>query len=477
MTSGPGAVAAGSTTWADEALASARPAVYWSDKDPSPPTRPALAGSATADLVIVGGGFTGLWAALQAAERDPGRSIVVLESATIGFGASSRNGGFADSSLTHGLGNGVAHWPDESAELVRLGRENLTGLAADIERLGIDCDLTRSGELTLADAPWQAAELRRDVELNRAHGIPAEYLDAATTREHLRSERFVAALWRPDDVVLVDPARLAVGLRSAVEAAGVTVHEGSPVLGVDADGKHLSVRTADGSVRAERVLLATNAYRGPVRGTRRWIVPVYDHVLMTEPLSTEQLASVGWSRRQGASDAANRFHYFRLTADDRILWGGFEPTYHWNNGVDPTHDQHEEVHRLIAGHFFATFPQLEGLRFTHRWGGPIGTTSRFNAMWGSEHYGRLVWVGGYTGLGVAATRFASATALDLLDGLDTERTVLEMVRTAPVPFPPEPLRSVGIALTKRAVRHADEHDGKTGLWLRTLDRFGVGFDF
>ena len=463
--------------WSVEALASARPAVYWSDKDPAPPARPPLEGPSRADLVVVGGGFTGLWAALQAAERDPGRTITVLESDAVGFGASSRNGGFADSSLTHGLGNGVAHWPDEVGELVRQGRANLAGLAADVERLAIACDLTRSGELTLADAAWQADELRHDVALHRDHDIPAQLLDAATAQEHLRSERFVAAMWRPDDVVLVDPARLVLGLRRAAEEAGVTVHEGSPVQAVEPDGRGLAVRTAAGGVRAERVLVATNAYRGPVRRTRRWIVPVYDHVLMTEPLSAEQRASIGWSRRQGASDAANRFHYFRLTADDRILWGGFEPTYHWNNGVDPVHDQHDGVHRLIAGHFFATFPQLEGLRFTHRWGGPIGTTSRFSATWGQEHDGRLVWVGGYTGLGVAATRFASAAALDLLDGLATERTALEMVRRPPVPFPPEPLRSVGIAVTKRAVRHADEHDGRAGRWLRTLDRFGVGFDF
>jgi glycine/D-amino acid oxidase-like deaminating enzyme len=463
--------------WAAVALSGARPAVFWTDRRPAAPAGPPLKGTAGADLVIVGGGFTGLWAALAAVERSPGRRVVLLEAETVGFGASGRNGGFADSSLTHGLGNGVAHWPDEIADLVRIGRENLSGLVADVGRLGIDGDLTPSGELSLADAPWQAAELAEAVDLHHEHGLAAEYLDAAAVQGHLRSPRFVAGMYRPDDVVLVDPARLALGLRDAVEAAGVTVHDDSPVRAIDDDGQALVVRSDAGRVQADRVLVATNAYRGPVPRTRRWIVPVYDHVLMTEPLSGDQLASVGWSGREGASDAANRFHYFRLTDDDRVLWGGFEPTYHRGNGLDPAHDQDDDMHALLARHFFETFPQLEGVRFSHRWGGPIGTTSRFSATWGSKHDGRLVWVGGYTGLGVAASRFGAATALDLVDGLSTERTGLEMVQRRPVPFPPEPLRSVAIAVTQRAVRRADERDGRQGLWLRTLDRFGVGLDF
>ena len=463
--------------WATEALAGARPATYWSDVLPASEPRPGVTGEVDVDLAIVGGGFTGLWAALQALARDPDRRVAVVEAEVVGFGASSRNGGFADSSLTHGLANGASRWPDEIGELVRLGRENLAGLVDDVSRLGIDADLTPSGELTLADAAWQANELAADVERHRAHGIDARLLDADATRKHLRSPRFVAAMWRPDDVVLVDPARLVTGLARAAEAAGATVAERSPVRAIEPDGARLRVRTDRGWIRADRVLVATNAYRGPIRRTRRWIVPVYDHALMTEPLTSAQLAEIGWERRQGASDAANRFHYFRLTADDRILWGGFEPTYHPGNGVDRAHDQSDEVHALLARNFFATFPPLEGVRFTHRWGGPIGTTSRFSATWGSAHDGRLVWVGGYTGLGVAATRFAAATALDLLAGAETERTALEMVRRPPVPFPPEPLRALGIAVTKRAVRRADERDGRAGWWLRTLDRFGMGFDF
>jgi glycine/D-amino acid oxidase-like deaminating enzyme len=238
----------------------------------------------------------------------------------------------------------------------------------------------------------------------------------------------------------------------------------------------LEVVTPGGTIRSERVLMATNAYPGPVRRPRRYVIPVYDHVLMTEPLSTEQLASIGWEESEGIGDVSNQFHYYRLSEDDRILWGGYDATYHFNNGLDPQHDQSDHTHGMLAEHFFETFPQLEGLRFTHRWGGPIATTTHFSATWGTAHEGRLVWVAGYTGLGVGASRFGARVALDLVFGQSTELTELEMVRTKPFPFPPEPLRWAAIELTRSAIQRADRRRGKRGPWLGLLDRFGVGFD-
>jgi glycine/D-amino acid oxidase-like deaminating enzyme len=234
--------------------------------------------------------------------------------------------------------------------------------------------------------------------------------------------------------------------------------------------------TPDGVVRSERVVIATNAYPGPVRHPRRYVIPVYDHVLMTEPLSSEQLASIGWKDRDGIGDVSNQFHYYRLSEDDRILWGGYDATYHFNNGLEPQHDQSDQTHGMLAEHFFETFPQLEGVRFSHRWGGPIGTTTRFTATWGIAHDGRLAWVAGYTGLGVGASRFGARVALDLVYGQTTERTELEMVRKKPFPFPPEPLRWAGVEMTRSALQRADGREGKRGLWLDLLDRFGVGFD-
>ncbi len=303
-----------------------------------------------------------------------------------------------------------------------------------------------------------------------------ELLDAAEMQARVHSPTYLGGLIRHNDSSLVDPARLCWGLRAAAEKLGAAVHEHSPVTAVTVHGSALEVVTPGGTIRSDRVLMATNAYPGPVRRPRRYVIPVYDHVLMTEPLSTKQLASIGWEESEGISDVSNQFHYYRLSEDDRILWGGYDATYHFNNGLDPQHDQSDHTHGMLAEHFFETFPQLEGLRFTHRWGGPIATTTHFSATWGTAHEGRLAWVAGYTGLGVGASRFGARVALDLVFGQTTERTDLEMVRTKPFPFPPEPVRWAAVELTRSAMQRADRRQGKRGLWLGLLDRFGVGFD-
>lgn len=202
---------------------------------------------------------------------------------------------------------------------------------------------------------------------------------------------------------------------------------------------------------------------------------MYDYALMTEPLTDEQLASVGWHNRQGFSDVANQFHYVRLSADNRILWGGYDAVYHYRGRVRAEHDQRPETFATLARHFFRTFPQLEGLRFTHAWGGAIDTCSRFSAFFDTTHRDRVAFAAGFTGLGVGATRFGAEVMLDLLAGERTERTRLEMVRRKPLPFPPEPLRWAGIQATTWSLARADENFGRRNLWLKTLDRIGLGF--
>jgi glycine/D-amino acid oxidase-like deaminating enzyme len=198
-------------------------------------------------------------------------------------------------------------------------------------------------------------------------------------------------------------------------------------------------------------------------------------VLATEPLTAEQLAAVGWTGRQGISDSGNRFHYYRLTADDRILWGGYDAIYHFGRRIAPALDDRRATHRLLAGQFYETFPQLRGVRFSHRWGGVIDTCTRFCAFFGTAMRGRAAYAMGFTGLGVGASRFAADVMLDLLDGARTERTRLRMVRRRPLPFPPEPLAFIGIQLTRWSLARADV-TGRRNAWLRTLDRLGLGFD-
>ena len=435
----------------------------------------ALTADTRCDLLVIGGGFSGLWTALLAKQRNPQRDVVLIEAGRIADGASGRNGGFVSPSLTHGTANGADRWPGEMAELVRLGHENLAGIEETVRAFGIDCGFRRADEITVAVEDHQVLDLRRAAELAGQLGEPVKVLDAAAIRALINSESYLGAMVEPG-IALVDPARLAWGLLEACRSTGVRVFEGTPIAGLSRDGAKMSASTGTARVTATWVALATNAYPPLLRRVSRYVVPVYDYVLMTEPLTAEQWAAIGWSGREGLSDAGNQFHYYRPTDDGRILWGGYDAIYHRGNGFEPEYDVDHEAFARLAQHFFQTFPVLEGLSFTHGWGGAIDTCSRFSPFWGTAHGGRTAYVAGYTGLGVGSSRFGAAVMLDLLDGLATERTSLEMVRRRPIPFPPEPVRSIGINWTTRALAKADREAGRRNLWLRTLDRLGLGFD-
>jgi glycine/D-amino acid oxidase-like deaminating enzyme len=472
--------------------AEARP--FWLAELPAREPCPSLQGAAEADLCIVGGGFTGLWAALHAKADDPGRDVVLLEAGTIGCGASGRNGGFVIGSLTHGLENGLARFGDEIELLERLGRENLAGLVADLGRHGIDCDLEMTGELTPSVAAYQDGWAAETAELYGRFGYEVEvFSDAAAMRAEVDSPLYRGGAWVKDVGGVLDPAKLALGLYEAARRAGVRVFERTRVKAIEeeraragsgaggrvASGSHggpVAIRTPAGTLTARRVVVGTSAYPSPVRGVGRYIAPVYDYALMSEPLAPAQLRAIGWQRRQGIGDAGNRFHYYRLSADDRILWGGFDAVYRYGGPVRPDLDDDDATFARLVQNFRVTFPQLEGLRFTHRWGGAIDTCSRFSVFFGTALGGRVAYATGYTGLGVASTRFGARVALDLVDGRETEATRSRYVRRKPLPFPPEPLRTAVIQLTRNRLAAADRRDGRRGIWLGLLDRLGLGFD-
>jgi glycine/D-amino acid oxidase-like deaminating enzyme len=460
------------------ALADAEPTTYWLDDPRRPDAAAPLDAPASADLVVVGGGYLGLWTALLAVTREPGRDVLLLEADTCGHAASGRNGGFCEASLTHGFGNGLSRWPDELGELLRFGRENLDAIERAVAEHGIDCDLLRSGTLSVATEERQLEDLREELLAAEANGHRLTLLDEDQLRDRVRSPIFLGALHDPD-AAIVEPARLAWGLREACLRLGVRIAEGTRVRDVRAAGTGGGVElfTDRGHrVLARRAMLATNAARPLLRRLRLMTVPVYDYALMTEPLSPAQRESVGWHGREGISDRTNRFHYFRTTRDGRILWGGYDAIYHYGSRQRPSFEQRPATFDVLAENFFAAFPQLEGLRFTHRWGGVIDTCTRFTAFHGTAYGGRVAYALGFTGLGVGATRFAAEVALDQLAGLDTERTRLRMVRERPVPFPPEPIRWAGIRATTWSLARADRNEGRENLWLRTMDRLGLGFD-
>lgn len=458
----------------ENSLAGTAHSVFWIDDLPSElrPDRPALHGTRSADLVIVGGGYTGLWTALLATERMPQARVVLLEANRVGWAASGRNGGFCEASLTHGYDNGMARWPDEMPLIERLGMENLDAIEAAEAQYGMDFQFERTGQLAPATEPHQVEWL-----VEAADAVEdAVFLDQDAMQASVHSPTYLAGLWEKHSCGMVHPALLAAELARVAEERGVEIFERSRVSGLDTSGGGVVVTTADGSVRAGRAVLATNVFPSLLKRNRLMTVPVYDYVLMTEPLSDEQLESIGWKDRQGIGDLANQFHYYRLSRDNRILFGGYDAIYHYGRKVRPEYENRPESWRRLASHFFTTFPQLEGLRFTHQWAGAIDTSTQFTAFFGTARNRRVAYAAGFTGLGVGSTRFAGEVMLDLLDGVQNERTALEMVRKRPLPFPPEPAAAIGINATRWSLDRADHNEGRRNLLLKTLDALGLGFD-
>jgi glycine/D-amino acid oxidase-like deaminating enzyme len=389
----------------------------------------------------------------------------------VGWAASGRNGGFCAASLTHGEENGRTRWPTEYATLERLGNENLSAIGETIDASDMRVDFERTGELSVAVEPHQVDWLEE-----AAAAGSGTFLTGDEVRAEVDSPTYLAGLLG-EETALLHPAKMVDELARVAADLGVELFEDSHVLSIDAPERSgpVTLRLASGTVRAPRVALGTNAFPALVRRYRSSTVPVYDYAVMTEPLSSAQLASIGWANRQGIDDAANQFHYYRLSADNRILFGGYDAIYRGKQ-VKGAHEHRPATYRRLVSHLLTTFPQLEGIGITHQWAGAIDTSTRFCAFYGLARQGRVAHAAGFTGLGVGATRFAADVLLDLLDGEETERTQLEMVRRKPAPFPPEPLAVLGIQATRWSLDRADHRQGRRNAWLRTLDRFGLGFD-
>ncbi|MDR2999367.1 MAG: FAD-binding oxidoreductase [Microbacterium sp.] len=453
-------------TVVDHALHDTAFAVFWLD-DVHRTEHPRLTATIDADLAIVGGGYTGLWTAIRAKERDPQRRVVLIEASRVAWAATGRNGGFCEASLTHGHENGLSRWPDEIEQLERMGLENLDGIEESIRRYDIKADFERTGQLALAIEPHQVDWLREE----------EGFLDREAVQAEVHSDTYLAGAWDKEGCAMVHPAKLGLELARVAAELGVEIYEQSRVSRLEGDGSGpVALVTDGGRVNAQHVALATNVFPSLLKRNALMTVPVYDYVLMTEPLSTDQLASIGWSNRQGLADSANQFHYYRLSADNRILFGGYDAVYHFGGKVRSEYEDRMESHRKLAEHFFTTFPQLEGLRFTHRWAGAIDSCSRFCAFYGTARKGRVAYATGFTGLGVGASRFGADVMLDKLAGEKTERTELEMVRKKPIPFPPEPAASMGVNMVRAAMDRADHNEGRRGPLLKVLDAVGMGFD-
>ncbi len=448
---------------------------YWlatCRRDPLPPLERDL----EVDVAVVGAGFTGLWAALTILEIDPRRAVAVIEQGRAAYGASGRNAGMAGEGIDHSYALAVEHFGEDRARaLAALGRRNLDDLVDFIRSRSIECDLERNGLLDVALTPGQVEVLRAIRDVAHRFGLTdLTLLDRDATRSLVRSDLYQGGLLVPRAAIL-NPAKLVEGLAREARARGARIFERTPVTEVAKNGAGVIVRTRGGAaVRARRAILATNAYTHRlVPALRRRYLPLYDYILVSDPLTPGQREAIGWKGRHSVGDARTFFNYYRLTADDRILWGTSEAVYYRNDRVDPSCDHSPAHYQSLRAGFRRHFPALADLRFPYAWGGPICATSRFTPFFGTIAGGRIHYGIGYTGHGVGSTRLIGRTLAHRVLDRPLPHEELAIFGRRPLPYPPEPLRGYLIRRITRDLRRADE-DGKRSLLLRLMDRLGIG---
>ena len=460
------------TPQARRSLAGTRFTTYWLDSLEAAGDEPALEGDTACDLLVVGGGFCGLWAAIQAREQDPDRDVVLIEAKSVANGASGRPAAIMSTSVMHGIDNTERIFPDDVAELERLGRENMDGFKETVERYGIDCDLEWGGEMKVSIGDDGLQTVDDDYQLYLRYGHDAVRLDKAGVQAEIRSPIFHGAAWSRQRSGTVHPGKLVRGLKRAALEIGVRLYENTPQLRNRKTRTGILIQTPRGTITARKVLLATNAWAAGHRHISRRVAAIRDRIVVTEPLTGAQMEKVGWQHRQGIYDTRTQLNYMRLTADNRILFGG-RLGYFFGNNTDPAHDRTPEPYIRLVLSFYRTFPQLAGeIRFSHAWSGPIGLTTRMAVHYQKYHDGDMVFAGGYSGFGVTASRFGARVGLAILDRAEIPETRMRFAQTLPDYIPPEPFRWIGAQITMYALDTLDEKGGWRRLWVRMVQKMG-----
>ena len=447
---------------------------FWMDGRPERAVE-RLEGELEVDVAVLGAGFTGLWTALFLKELEPSLSVAVLERATAGYGASGRNAGILGETVDHSHELAIRHFGlDEAKELARLGRENLDEMESFVRERRLAAGFERPGQLMVALS--EAHRRNLDAGLAAAERVGARewrLLSRGQTRAELDSPLYHGALVAPRNA-LVDPMGLAEGLRSEAARSGVRVFEKTAVTGWTLPRDRVLVRAEGGSVLARRAVLATNAYSHQLfPGLAARFLPLYDYILVSRPLRPAERESIGWRPRRGVVDARTFFNYYRLTADDRILWGTSEAAYYPGNRVDASCDHSATHYAALRESFRRHFPQLSGLEFPYAWGGPIASTTRLTPFFGTLS-GRVSYGLGYTGHGVGSTRIAGKILAHLALERGSPLLELSMVKKKPFPYPPEPLRRLAVSAVTRSLRRVDA-GARPGPLLKLLDAFGISF--
>jgi glycine/D-amino acid oxidase-like deaminating enzyme len=438
----------------------------WADTGPAATERSPLHGDATVDVAIVGAGYTGLWTAHYLRAADPTLRIAVIEAERVGFGASGRNGGWCSALAPMTATRDVQQAMFDSVREV----ERVTN------ELGIECDFARGGYLNLARTDAQLRRIRAKVVASRALGFgPDDHceLSPAEARSMAGASRVAGAAFTPHCAAL-HPAKLVHGLAAAVERAGVTIYEGTRVTAIEPR----RVTTDCGTVRADVVVRATEAFTARLRGHRRDVLPVYSLMIATEPLSITTWNEIGLASRPTFNDARNLIIYGQRTADNRLAFGGRGAPYHFRSAIDPAFDGHDGTHNALRDVLVDLFPVLHDVTITHRWGGPLAVPRDWHASVSFDRATGMAHAGGYVGDGVSTTNLAGRTLADLITGRATDLTRLPWVNHRSRKWEPEPLRWLAVHGVAEVTGHLDraENQGRRSPIARTVFDHFVGTD-
>ncbi len=413
---------------------------FWLDTYGPYTPGPPVEGDMKVDVAIVGGGFTGLATAYHLRKDHPGMRVAVLEAEIVGYGASGRNGGF--SMTLFGFEPAITKMlfgQQRTAEAHRYMERAVDHVDALVKEHDLQSDYWFPGFLRVATAPAHVKRIQRDMKILTDMGIGGiEWIDESRLRAEVDSPRFLGAWWEPR-CGLLNPAKQVRELKRIACECGAEIYENTPVNEIRR-GPLLSLATPKGTVTAEKIVLATNAYTHMIPELRSKQTPVFTHMVVTEPLTPDQLAAVGWKNRQGIEDARNLVHYFRLTADNRLAMGGSNVTLAY--GSDMALDANFQVFADLERDVVWLFPGLSGVNFTHRWGGPVSVPVRMAPAIGAVGDRRVLYSLGCVGHGVSLTHLNGRTLADLVAERKTELTDVWFVNRRVIPWPPEPLRYV-----------------------------------
>jgi glycine/D-amino acid oxidase-like deaminating enzyme len=412
------------------------------------PECPALTADINADVVIVGGGFTGLWTAYFLSEAKPDLGIVVLEQDICGGGPSGRNGGFASGWWDELDGLVALYGAEAAVKACRAISESISSIGQFCWTNGIGAWFKRAGYMYAITADAHERLCEEMVALAREVGAPEELqeLTPAEVRARCASPAFRGGAFMRDGAS-VQPGLLVRGLRRVVMERGVTIHEGTKVTGLEA-GPPAVVSTPHGTVRAKSVVLALNAWATGWPQLERKLVAWSSYIVLTAP-APEKLAEIGWTGGELISDFRTSLRYFRTTRDGRIAFGGGGGRARRTIDDAFTHDTRAVME--AAQGFRLMFPTFADVPLEDAWGGPIDVSPTHLPVFGTLEPGNLFYALGYTGNGVAPTHLAGQVLADLVTGRDTDTVRLPMVNPKPRLFPPQPFRSWGAAVVRRAM--------------------------